>query len=260
MIAARRRAPGFAAGTPYPEQPDPKWNRLDAALTAAWSGLTRRPLAPWHRASLARFAAQVEALAPSLADLPDPALRDRADALRAPLVKHGLRPALAAEAFALAREASRRVLGLRHHAVQLMGGAAMLRGALAEMDTGEGKTITALLPSVAFALAGRPVHVVTVNEYLAARDAEQLRPVLAALGISTGLVVLDELNIALKYGYLDVADVITDIESRPEMQHVIVTGRGAPDALIEAADTVTDMGVVKHAFKAGIAAQAGVEF
>jgi len=75
-----------------------------------------------------------------------------------------------------------------------------------------------------------------------------------------GLVVLDELNIVLKYGYLDVADVITDINSRPEMQHVIVTGRGAPEALIEAADTVTEMGVVKHAFKAGIAAQAGVEF
>jgi len=75
-----------------------------------------------------------------------------------------------------------------------------------------------------------------------------------------GLVVLDELNIVLKYGYLDVADVITDINSRPEMQHVIVTGRGAPETLIEAADTVTEMGVVKHAFKAGIAAQAGVEF
>jgi cob(I)alamin adenosyltransferase len=73
-------------------------------------------------------------------------------------------------------------------------------------------------------------------------------------------VVLDELNIVLKYGYLDVAEVIADINSPPALQHVIVTGRGAPEALIEAADTVTDMGVVKHAFKAGIAAQAGVEF
>ena len=75
-----------------------------------------------------------------------------------------------------------------------------------------------------------------------------------------GLVVLDELNIALKYAYLDLAEVLRDSNSRPEMQHVIVTGRGAPEALIEAADTVTEMGVVKHAFKAGIAAQAGVEF
>ena len=191
-IAARRREAIFAAGTPYPERADPKWNRVDAALTGAWAGFARRTLGPWERARLRRFAAMVEALGPALADLDDAELRARADGLRAPLVRQGMRPALAAQAFALAREASRRVLGLRHHGVQLMGGAAMLGGALAEMETGEGKTITALLPSVAFALAGRPVHVVTVNEYLAARDEEQLRPVHAALGISTGLVVLDD--------------------------------------------------------------------
>lgn len=75
-----------------------------------------------------------------------------------------------------------------------------------------------------------------------------------------GLVVLDELNIVLKYGYLDVAEVLADIVARPPAQHVIVTGRGAPEALVEAADTVTDMGATKHAFKAGIAAQPGVEF
>lgn len=75
-----------------------------------------------------------------------------------------------------------------------------------------------------------------------------------------GLIVLDELNIALKYGYLDVATVLTDLQSRPEMQHVIVTGRGAPDELIEAADTVTEMGMVKHAYKAGVQAMPGVEF
>ena len=189
---ARRREPEFAAGTPYPERPDPTWRRVDAALTHAWSGIERPLLAPVHRARLARIATLAETHAAALANLSDPALRDRADALRPSLVRHGLRPPLAAEAFALAREASRRVLGLRHHRVQLMGGAAMMNGALAEMDTGEGKTITALLPSVAFALAGKPVHVVTVNDYLAARDAEQLRPVLAALGITTGLVVLDD--------------------------------------------------------------------
>lgn len=74
------------------------------------------------------------------------------------------------------------------------------------------------------------------------------------------LVVLDELNIALKYGYLSLDQVLKDIASRPMAQHVVVTGRGAPPALIEAADTVTEMGVVKHAFKAGIKAQKGVEF
>ncbi|MBA6420616.1 cob(I)yrinic acid a,c-diamide adenosyltransferase [Pseudomonas neustonica] len=74
------------------------------------------------------------------------------------------------------------------------------------------------------------------------------------------LVLLDELNIALKYGYLQLDQVIADIQARPAHQHVVVTGRGAPPALVEAADTVTDMGVVKHAFKAGIKAQKGVEF
>ncbi|MFG3452654.1 cob(I)yrinic acid a,c-diamide adenosyltransferase [Stutzerimonas stutzeri] len=77
---------------------------------------------------------------------------------------------------------------------------------------------------------------------------------------SIGLVVLDELNIALKYGYLDLEPILADIESRPLLQHVVVTGRGAPPGLIEAADTVTDMSMVKHAFKAGVKAQKGVEF
>jgi cob(I)alamin adenosyltransferase len=75
-----------------------------------------------------------------------------------------------------------------------------------------------------------------------------------------GLVVLDELNIALKYGYLDLVPVLADIESRPLLQHVVVTGRGAPAGLVEAADTVTEMALVKHAFKAGVKAQKGVEF
>ena len=75
-----------------------------------------------------------------------------------------------------------------------------------------------------------------------------------------GLVVLDELNIALKYGYLDLEPVLADIESRPLLQHVVVTGRGALPGLIEAADTVTEMSLVKHAFKAGVKAQKGIEF
>jgi cob(I)alamin adenosyltransferase len=74
------------------------------------------------------------------------------------------------------------------------------------------------------------------------------------------LVVLDELNIALKYRYLDVSQVIADLDARPEMQHVVVTGRAAPPELIEVADTVTEMNMVKHAFKDGIAAQPGVEW
>jgi cob(I)alamin adenosyltransferase len=77
---------------------------------------------------------------------------------------------------------------------------------------------------------------------------------------SVGFVVLDELNIALKYRYLDVNKVVDDLRARPPMQHVVVTGRGAPPELIAAADTVTEMQPVKHAFAAGIAAQPGVEW
>jgi len=75
-----------------------------------------------------------------------------------------------------------------------------------------------------------------------------------------GLVVLDELNIALKYKYIDVQQVISDLQARPEMQHVVITGRGAPPELIAVADTVTEMQPIKHAFANGIAAQQGVEW
>ena len=75
-----------------------------------------------------------------------------------------------------------------------------------------------------------------------------------------GLILFDELNIALKYKYLDVDTVIADLLDRPDMQHVVITGRGAPEELVAIADTVTEMAVVKHAFKAGIAAQAGTEW
>ncbi|MCU7250534.1 cob(I)yrinic acid a,c-diamide adenosyltransferase [Pseudomonas koreensis] len=74
-----------------------------------------------------------------------------------------------------------------------------------------------------------------------------------------GLVVLDELNIALKHGYLDLDQVLSDLQARPPMQHVVVTGRAAKPEMIELADTVTEMGMIKHAFQAGIKAQKGVE-
>jgi cob(I)alamin adenosyltransferase len=77
---------------------------------------------------------------------------------------------------------------------------------------------------------------------------------------AVGLVVLDELNIALKYGYLDVNTVVADLLARPVHQHVVVTGRAAPPELVAAADTVTEMGLTKHAFAAGIQAMAGMEF
>lgn len=93
----------------------------------------------------------------------------------------------------------------------------------------------------------------------AARKAwEQARVYLADASID--LVVFDELTYAFKYGWLDLDAALADLAARPPMQHVIVTGRAAPQALIDAADTVTDMDLVKHAFKAGVAAMPGMEF
>ncbi len=92
-------------------------------------------------------------------------------------------------AFAAVREAARRSLGQRPYDVQMLGGLAMRHGCIAEMRTGEGKTLTATLPAAAAALARVPVHVLTVNDYLAARDAEAMRPVYDALGLTVGCVV-----------------------------------------------------------------------
>lgn len=97
--------------------------------------------------------------------------------------------------------------------------------------------------------------------------ARDIRIAEAAWDIAAGMladarydfVLLDELNIALVKGYLDVAKVCDALKRRPEQQHVVITGRGAPDALVELADTVTEMRVVKHAFQAGIKAQKGIE-
>jgi len=111
-----------------------------------------------------------------------------ANQLRYELKRHGLGEALTARCFALISEAASRTLGLRHFDVQLLGGWAMLNGMVAEMETGEGKTLTATLPAATAALAGVPVHVITVNDYLASRDAELMRPVYKALGLDVGVV------------------------------------------------------------------------
>ena len=94
--------------------------------------------------------------------------------------------AILPEAFAVCREASRRVLGMRHYDVQMIGGIYLHRGGIAEMKTGEGKTLVATLPTYLNALEGRGVHVVTVNDYLAKRDTEWMGRLYNWLGLSTG--------------------------------------------------------------------------
>jgi preprotein translocase subunit SecA len=146
------------------------------------------------RAGFAAAAAQAEAIiarSDALREVGDNSFAELTAQCRGRLAAEGLAKDAVSEAFALAREATRRVLGFAHHPVQLTGGLLMLDGKLAEMETGEGKTITALLPAACAALAGIPVHVVTVNQYLATRDAEQLAPIYRMLGLSVGLIDAD---------------------------------------------------------------------
>src|SRR5438552_12040033 len=96
------------------------------------------------------------------------------------------------EAFAVVRDASRRVLGMRHFDVQLMGGIALHQGKVAEMRTGEGKTLSATAPAYLNALGGKGVHIVTVNDYLARRDAVWMGQIYYALGLSVGCLVHEQ--------------------------------------------------------------------
>src|SRR5713226_562801 len=106
------------------------------------------------------------------------------------LMQAALEPAIV-PAFAMVREAGRRYLNMRHFDVQLIGGMVLHEGKIAEMKTGEGKTLVATLPAALNALAGRGVHIVTVNDYLARRDAEWMSPLYKALGLSVGVIVHD---------------------------------------------------------------------
>ncbi len=125
----------------------------------------------------------------ALATASDDELRQKASELRASLRRQGFAPALVGRSFALVREAATRTIGQRHYDVQLMAGWGLLQGKLVEMATGEGKTIAATLPAATVALAGYPVHLITVNDYLAQRDATEMSPLYQFLGLSAGVVV-----------------------------------------------------------------------
>ncbi|HYJ18154.1 MAG TPA: prepilin peptidase, partial [Burkholderiales bacterium] len=139
------------------------------------------------RRQLSKIVAATDIHSHSLKNLTDEQVRMQAAALRPRLRRDGFSDlALAGEAFALVREASGRTIGMRHFECQLMGGWAMLNGMIAEMETGEGKTLTATLAAATAALATQAVHVITVNDYLAERDAEIMRPVYEFLGLTVG--------------------------------------------------------------------------
>lgn len=164
------------------EQPIDRW-------LAGWRGVAAPWLSAWRCRRLQADVAAVLTQDSHLAALDEAALDTRIAAARTRLQADGLTRAAVQEGFALVREVARRTLGKAHYPAQLTGGFVLLGGRLAEMQTGEGKTLTALLPAVTVALAGAPVHVVTVNDYLAARDAETLLPVYRRFGLHVGVVV-----------------------------------------------------------------------
>ncbi len=143
----------------------------------------------------------INALEPGIRALSDEALRARTEEFRRELAGGKALDDLLVPAFAVVREAARRVLGMRHYDVQLIGGMVLHQGKIAEMRTGEGKTLVATLPSYLNALAGKGVHIVTVNDYLARRDAEWMGRVHQFLGLSVGIVQHDISDINRRAAY-----------------------------------------------------------
>jgi preprotein translocase subunit SecA len=187
--------PGIATG-PYPERAEGS----RSGKTPSWS-LPRAPARVEQRRNGA-FLQRVHAHDDSLRGLSDNAFQARLRELRARLAASSFAEAPTAEAFALVREAARRELGQAHYDTQLIAGKIMLGNQLAEMATGEGKTLTAALAAATAALAGMPVHLVTANDYLVTRDAQLLGPVYRKLGLSVGTVTrpMDQAQRRLGYG------------------------------------------------------------
>jgi preprotein translocase subunit SecA len=168
----------------YPERLDRKENALDSWTRNTAGGLLHR-LRPF-KSRLADLARAASALVDAVTGLDDVTLRQEMRGVARAALDN---PTDAARAFALVREASRRSLGLTPFDVQLMGAAALFAGKLSEMQTGEGKTLTAALAACIAGVAGLPVHVVTVNDYLAERDAEEMRPLYAYFGLEVGVII-----------------------------------------------------------------------
>src|SRR5690348_9917964 len=139
--------------------------------------------------ALAGLVPDINALEPEISKLSDDALRGRTADFRQQLENGADLDDLLIEAFAVMREAASRVLGQRHFDVQLMGGAALHFGWVAEMKTGEGKTLVSTLPVYLNGLSGRGMHIITVNDYLATRDADWMGQIHRWLGLSVGLII-----------------------------------------------------------------------
>ncbi|MEY4313451.1 MAG: preprotein translocase subunit SecA [Actinobacteria bacterium] len=138
---------------------------------------------------LAKIAQQVNKFEAEISSLDDQSLRGKTDSFKERISKGETLDSILPEAFAVVREAAKRTLGQRHYDVQLMGGAALHKGNIAEMRTGEGKTLVSTLPAYLNALTGEGVHIVTVNDYLAERDSEWMGRVHRFLGLKVGVIL-----------------------------------------------------------------------
>src|SRR5689334_23609254 len=156
----------------------------------------------------------INALEPELEKLNDAGLRARSDELRKKAQEDHDLDELLVEAFALCREASRRTIGLRHFDVQLVGGIVLHQGKIAEMKTGEGKTLVASLALYLNALAGKGVHLVTVNDYLARRDAGWMAPIYHLLGLSVGV------NVSSTGTFVYDPEFLDETHPDPRLQHL----------------------------------------
>ncbi|RME18543.1 MAG: preprotein translocase subunit SecA [Bdellovibrio sp.] len=150
---------------------------------------------------LAPLVTKINSLEPQMQALSDQQLQAKTPEFKERIEKGEPLESLLPEAFAVCREAARRVLGMRHYDVQLIGGIVLFRGAIAEMKTGEGKTLVATLPLYLVGLTGRGAHLVTVNDYLAKRDADWMGQVYRWLGLSVGTIVHDMSDFQRKEAY-----------------------------------------------------------
>ena len=132
---------------------------------------------------------KINALESKFEALSDEELKAKTDEFRARVEKGESLNQLLPEAFAVVREAAKRVKNMRHYDVQLVGGMVLHSGKIAEMRTGEGKTLVATLPAYLNALSGNGVHVITVNDYLASRDAQLMGEIYGFLGLTTGVII-----------------------------------------------------------------------
>ncbi|MBM9518791.1 preprotein translocase subunit SecA [Desulforhopalus vacuolatus] len=167
------------------ERPDKVNTRLENLGNQLYGGIRRFFSG---RRGIQAAVARIEGLSEQFVESSDKELSDIRAKVREDLLRDGFTDSAVAASFALIRETSRRILGLYHYPCQLFGGIAMLQGKVAEMDTGEGKTLTATLAAATAAMARIPVHVVSVNDYLTGRDAETMGPLYRALGLEVGCV------------------------------------------------------------------------